>query len=172
MQLEIRRACRSDWCADTIWFMLRSTRGVTKYLMGVGAWVTLKAFLQTLSTRSQYLLHVPDRCPGHCSNQAYFSQRKLDPASCQCQQCPPPLSFNPTSPPLRNALQWLHLILHPSCLQAAVPWAVWGQFVHGCPRSIHPLWWNGILGPPLCLLVSISGLRMISVTDSEHPGGI
>lgn len=33
--------------------MLCSTRGVTKYLMRAGARVTLKAFLQTLSTRSR-----------------------------------------------------------------------------------------------------------------------
>lgn len=84
MQLEIRRACRSDWCRDTIWFMLHSTRGVTKYLMRAGARVTLKAFLPILSRRSQSLSHFPDRCPGHCSNQTYFSEWK---PSCQCHQC-------------------------------------------------------------------------------------
>lgn len=167
MQLEIRRACRTDWCRDTIWLMLHSTRGVTKYLMRAGArGVTLKAFLPTLSRRSQSLSHFPDRCPGHCSNQTYFSERKPDPASCQCHQS------HSIPSPLLSGMHFSHPFLFsiPLVSRQRCPGQSRGS-VFSCPRSIHPLWWNRILGPPLCLLVSISGWCMISVTDWARGGG-
>lgn len=133
--------------------------------MSAGARVTLKAFSPTLSRRSQSLSHFPGRCPGHCSNQTYFSERKPDPASCQCHQShsirSPLLLGMHSSPPF---LFFIPLVSRQQCL---------GQSrgsVFGCPRSIHPLWWNRILGPPLCLLVSISGWCMIKVTDWKCGG--
>lgn len=151
MQLEIRQARRSDWCRDMIWFMLHSTRRVTKYLMKAGTRVTLNAVLPTLSRRSQSLSHVPDRCPGHCSNQTYFSERKPDPASCQCHQS------HSIPSPLLSGMHFSNPFLFsiPLVSRQRCPGQSRGS-VFGCPRSIHPLWWNRILGPPLCLLVSIS----------------
>lgn len=114
--------------------------------------VTLKAFLPTLSRRSQSPSHFPDRCPGHCSNQTYFSERKPDPASCQCHQS------HSIPSPLLSGMHFSHPFLFsiPLVSRQRCPGQSQGS-VFGCPRSIHPLWWNRILGAPLCLLVSISG---------------
>lgn len=106
-----------------------------KYLMRAGARVTLKAFLPTLSRRSfsLSLSHFPATCPGHCSNQTYFSGRKPDPASCQRHQS------HSIPPPLLSGMHFSHpflfsipLVSRQRCLGLS------RGSVFGCPRSIHP----------------------------------
>lgn len=62
---------------------------------------------------------LPDRCPSHCFFEPTFQRDNpiLLAASVTSAPTPhPPLSFNPISPPFRNALQSLFLILPPSSL--------------------------------------------------------
>lgn len=72
----------------------------------------------TLHSTGFQSLYLPDRCTGLCFSLVYFSEGKPDPTAYQCHQWPcPPMSFNPISPPFRNALQTLIFILlfSPGC---------------------------------------------------------
>lgn len=80
----------------------------------------------------------------------------------------PPLSFNPISPPFRNALQSFFCTRLPFFSRPLCPIGSLGAVcVFGCSRSIHPLWWNRIQWPPLCPVVPIPGSCLLSVRDWE-----
>lgn len=92
--------------------------------------------------------------------QVCFPGEKLDPTGCQCHHWTPVL--------LCHSIPSLHLsgmhFSHSFVLSLPLfsgPWCPGqsgGDVRFGCPRSIHPFWWNRIHWPPLCPVVSISQL--------------
>lgn len=100
---------------------------------------------------------------------ACFSERKPDPTGYQCHQWPPVLPCHSIPSLLLSGMHFSHSFLFSLPLLSG-PWCPrqsGGQCVFGCPRSIHPLWWNGIQWPPLCPVVSIPGSCLVSVRDRE-----
>ena len=116
-----------------------------------------------------------DRCQSHCFMEPAFQRENPILLATSVTSAPPPcppLSFNPVSPPSRNALESLFLILPPSFLSG--PWCPrqsGGSVCFAWPRSIHPIWWNRIQWPPLCPVVSIPGSCLVSVRDREPVRG-
>lgn len=99
-----------------------------------------------------------------------FSERKLDPAGCQCHHWTPVLHCHPIPSLFLSGMHFSHSFVLSSSLFSGprCPRQLWGGGVlFDCPTSIHPCWWNWIRWPPLCPVVFIPSPCLISVRNQK-----
>lgn len=145
---------------NSVWFMY-STRGAMRYSAENPGMVTLKAFQWTLSSQQHRITVSVSPC--HIDAKVIVFANLLSRWKTQSSQ--PPVS------PLSPSVIQSHLSSFQVCSSVILLYSLslfsldhgalgslMGDVQFGCPRSIHPFWWNRIHWSPLCPVVSISQL--------------